>query len=50
MVTDEPQYVDFDKLVRVSRFIGSVAEAVANRDARPVVDKPRPDPYGSCQQ
>jgi len=50
MITDEPQYVDFDKLVRVSRFIGSVAEAVANRDARPVVDKPRPDPYGRCQQ
>jgi hypothetical protein len=50
MITDEPQYVDFDKLVRVSRFIGSVAEAVANRDARPVVDKPKPDPYGRCQQ
>jgi hypothetical protein len=50
MLTDEAQYVDFDKLVRVSRFIGSVAEAVANRDARPVVDKPKPDPYGRCQQ
>jgi len=50
MLTDEAQYVDFDKLVSVSRFIGSVAEAVANRDARPVVDKPRPDPHGTCKQ
>lgn len=50
MLTDEAQYVDFDKLVRVSRFIGSVAEALANRDARPAVDKPKPDPYGRCKQ
>ena len=50
MVTDEAQYVDFDKLVQVSRFIGGVAEAVANRDARPVVDKPKPDPNGTCKQ
>jgi hypothetical protein len=50
MLTDEAQYVDFDKLVSVSRFIGSVAEAVANRDARLVVDKPKPDPHGTCQQ
>jgi hypothetical protein len=50
MVTDEAQYVDFDKLVQVSRFIGGVAEAVANRDARLVVDKPKPDPNGTCKQ
>ncbi|HEX6373836.1 MAG TPA: M28 family peptidase [Longimicrobium sp.] len=50
MLTDEPQYVEYDKLVRIARFIGAVAENVANRDARLVVDKPRPDPRAPCQQ
>jgi hypothetical protein len=50
MVTDEAQYVDFDKLVGVSRFIAAVADEIGNRDARPVVDKPKPDPYGTCKQ
>jgi hypothetical protein len=50
MLTDEPQYIEYDKMVRISRFIGSVAESVANRDARPLVDKPRPDPKAECQQ
>ncbi len=50
MLTDEAQYVDFDKLVSVSRFIAAVAESVANRDARLVVDKPKPDPNGTCKQ
>jgi hypothetical protein len=50
MITDEAQYVDFDKLVSVSRFIAGVAESVANREARLVVDKPKPDPHGTCKQ
>ncbi len=50
MLTDEAQYIDFDKLVGVSRFIAGVAESVANRDARLVVDKPKPDPNGACKQ
>jgi hypothetical protein len=50
MLTDEPQYIEYDKMVRVVRLIGSVAEEVANRDARLVVDKPRPDPNAECQQ
>ncbi|HEU4881932.1 MAG TPA: M28 family peptidase [Longimicrobium sp.] len=50
MLTDEPQYIEYDKMARVARLIGSVAEAVANRDARLVVDKPRPDPHAECQQ
>jgi hypothetical protein len=50
MVTDEPQYIEFDKMVRVTRLMASVAEAIANRDARLVVDKPKPDPHGECQQ
>jgi hypothetical protein len=50
MLTDEAQYIDYDKLVQVSRFIAGVADAVANRDTRLTVDKPKPDPYGSCKQ
>ena len=49
-LTDEPQYIEFDKLARVSRFIASVAEAIANRDARLAVDRPRPDPDAGCRQ
>lgn len=49
-VTDEAQYVDFEQLGRVTRFILAVATDVANLDHRPVVDKPKPDPYGTCKQ
>jgi hypothetical protein len=50
MLTDEPQYIEYDKLARVSQLIASVAETIANRDARLVVDKPKPDPNAQCQQ
>jgi hypothetical protein len=50
MLTDEPQYIEYDKLARISTFIGSVAATIANRDARLVVDKPKPDPTAQCQQ
>ena len=49
-VTDEIEYLDFDKYARVTRFVGAVAERVANLDHRPVVDKPKPDPEAPCQQ
>jgi hypothetical protein len=49
-VTDEPQYIDFDRLTSVSRLVADIAAAVANRDAAPVVDHPKPDPHGQCQQ
>jgi hypothetical protein len=49
-VTDEAQYLDFDKYARVTAFVGEVAERVANLDHRPVVDKPKPDPEAPCQQ
>jgi hypothetical protein len=49
-VTDEIEYLDFDKYARVTRYVGSVAERVANLDHRPVVDKPKPDPEAPCQQ
>jgi len=49
-VTDEPQSIDYGHLVRVARFVHDIAEAVANRPQRLVVDKPIPDPNGGCRQ
>jgi len=50
MVTDEPQYIDYDKLRDVTQFMHDVAAEIANRSARLVVDKPKPDPRGQCVQ
>lgn len=49
-VTDEPEYIDYDKLAHVAQFVHDVATAVANLDHRVVVDKPKPDPHGNCVQ
>jgi hypothetical protein len=49
-VTDEPQYIDYDQLLRVTNFIRDVATKVANLDHRVVVDKPKPDPKAQCRQ
>ncbi|MBA2563986.1 MAG: M28 family peptidase, partial [Gemmatimonadetes bacterium] len=49
-VTDEPEYIDFEQMARVGTLIRDVAREIANRDQRLVVDKPKPDPHGACQQ
>ena len=49
-VTDEPQYIDYEHMARVARLVEDVAVHVANLDHRPVVDQPKPDPKGTCQQ
>jgi hypothetical protein len=49
-VTDEPQYLDYDQLARVTQLVHNTAKAIANRDRRLVVDKPKPDPRGQCVQ
>ena len=49
-VTDEPEYIDYDHMARIASFIEDVAVHVANLDHRVVVDHPKPDPHGSCQQ
>jgi hypothetical protein len=49
-VTDEPQYLDYDQLARVSTLVLNIAKTVANRDQRLVVDKPKPDPNAQCVQ
>lgn len=50
LVTDEPQYIEYEALVRVSGFVRDVALAVANRSDRVRVDKPRPNPLAPCRQ
>jgi len=49
-VTDEPEYIDYDHMARIASFIDDVAMHVANLDHRIVVDHPKPDPHGACQQ
>ena len=50
MVSDEAQYVAYDRLESISRYVGDLVLAVANLDYRPIVDKPKPDPNGTCVQ
>ena len=49
-VTDEPQYLDYDRLARVTTLVGSLAERVANLGHRVVVDKPVGGPASVCRQ
>ena len=50
MVTDEAEYIDYQKMTKVARLIADIATQVANLDHAPVVDKPKPDPKGECKQ
>ena len=49
-VTDEPQYIDYERMARVAQYVADLATRVANLDHRPVVDKEKPDPKGQCVQ
>jgi hypothetical protein len=50
MVTDEPQYIDYDRLTRISQYVADLTGRLAEMPNRPVVDKPKPDPKGQCIQ
>jgi hypothetical protein len=50
MVTDEAQYIDFEGLAQVAGFVRDVAVAIANREQRIVVEKPRMNPRAPCLQ
>jgi Zn-dependent M28 family amino/carboxypeptidase len=50
MVSDEPQYVDFDRLAGIGRYISEVTRALADLNQRPTVDQPAPDPEAICRQ
>ena len=49
-VTDEPQYISYTGVANVATFVRDIAVAVANRDDRVRVNKPKPDPLAPCQQ
>ncbi|HYD51199.1 MAG TPA: M28 family peptidase [Gemmatimonadaceae bacterium] len=49
-VTDEPQYIDYPHMARITRFVHDLALTLANRAARPVVDGVKLDPNGGCRQ
>ncbi|HEX7981339.1 MAG TPA: M28 family peptidase [Gemmatimonadaceae bacterium] len=49
-VTDEPQYIDYPHMARVGRLVFDLTRRVADLDHRPVLDKPKPDPMGTCRQ
>ena len=49
-VTDEPQYIDYPHLARVTQFALGLVRHVADLDHRPAVDKPTPDTAAVCRQ
>jgi hypothetical protein len=49
-VTDEPQYIDYQRMAKVATLVHDVAWTVANLDHRVVVDRAVPDPKGQCVQ
>ena len=49
-VTDEPQYINYHHLERVTHFVHDVALRVAGLNHRVAVDKPQPDPRAPCVQ
>ena len=49
-VTDEPQYIDYRHMSKIAQLIHATATNVANLGHRVRVDKPKPDPNGTCKQ
>lgn len=49
-VTDEPQYIQYGHMAQIGNYLFDLGQTMANLDHRLVVDKARPDPFGSCKQ
>ena len=49
-VTDEPQYINYDHYLKVVSYVADLGKNLGDRDQRPVIDKPKPDPKGECKQ
>jgi hypothetical protein len=49
-LTDEPQYIEYPHLLKVTNFVKDLVSETASLAARPSVDKPKPDPQGVCKQ
>jgi hypothetical protein len=49
-VTDEPQYIDYEDMTRVSKLVYDAAMRIANLDHRPKIDIEKKDPHVPCVQ
>jgi Zn-dependent M28 family amino/carboxypeptidase len=49
-VTDESQYIDYDRLSRVTSFVAAVAARLGDLDHRVAVNQPVVGPQGECRQ
>ena len=49
-VTDEPQYIDYEDMTRVSKLVYDAALRIANLDHRPKIDIEKKDPHVQCVQ
>lgn len=50
MVSDEAEYIAYDRMTRIARYIRDMIGATADLAHRPMVDKPKPDPDAVCRQ
>ena len=50
MVTDEPQYIAYDRMTRITRYARDFVTVVASLDHRPVTRQATPDPNARCVQ
>ena len=49
-VTDEPQYIDYEDMTRVSKLVYDATVRIANLDHRPKIDIEKRDPHVQCVQ
>lgn len=49
-VTDEPQYIDYEDMLRVVTMVHDAALLIGNADHRPKLDRPKADPTARCVQ
>ena len=49
MVSDEPQYVAYDRMTKIGNYVKDVVGEVANMKQRPALTGPKPDPHGLCR-
>ncbi len=49
-LTDEPQYIDYAHLTRVTKFVADLMGTIGNRAQRFALTAPKPEPKGTCQQ
>jgi hypothetical protein len=49
-VTDEPQYIEYEKLTGLAQLVADIAKELGDRPGRPALDKPKPAPTAACRQ